>query len=45
VFFADIMDKDDGFLDKAIEGLVLFPPRATSSMRSLEYMRTIEVKP
>ena len=24
VFFADIMDKDDGFLDKAIEGLVLF---------------------
>ena len=24
VFFADIMDKDDGFLDKAIEGMVLF---------------------
>ncbi|MBX9936352.1 acetaldehyde dehydrogenase ExaC [Giesbergeria anulus] len=24
VFFADIMDKDDEFLDKAIEGLVLF---------------------
>ncbi len=24
VFFADVMDKDDGFLDKAIEGLVLF---------------------
>ncbi len=24
VFFADIMDKDDDFLDKAIEGLVLF---------------------
>ena len=24
MFFADIMDKDDGFLDKAIEGLVLF---------------------
>ena len=24
VFFADIMDKDDAFLDKAIEGLVLF---------------------
>ena len=24
IFFADIMDKDDGFLDKAIEGLVLF---------------------
>ena len=24
VFFADIMDKDDSFLDKAIEGLVLF---------------------
>ena len=24
VFFADIMDKDDGYLDKAIEGLVLF---------------------
>ena len=24
VFFADIMDQDDGFLDKAIEGLVLF---------------------
>ncbi len=24
VFFADIMEKDDGFLDKAIEGLVLF---------------------
>jgi aldehyde dehydrogenase len=24
VFFADIMDRDDGFLDKAIEGLVLF---------------------
>ncbi len=24
VFFADILDKDDSFLDKAIEGLVLF---------------------
>ena len=24
VFFADIMDKDDSYLDKAIEGLVLF---------------------
>jgi aldehyde dehydrogenase len=24
VFFADVMDADDGFLDKAIEGLVLF---------------------
>ena len=24
VFFADIMDKDDAFLDKAIEGLLLF---------------------
>jgi len=24
IFFADVMDKDDGFLDKAIEGLVLF---------------------
>ncbi|PKO35985.1 MAG: aldehyde dehydrogenase [Betaproteobacteria bacterium HGW-Betaproteobacteria-11] len=24
VFFADVMDKDDGFLDKAIEGMVLF---------------------
>lgn len=24
VFFADIMDRDDAFLDKAIEGLVLF---------------------
>ena len=24
IFFADIMDKDDGFFDKAIEGLVLF---------------------
>ena len=24
IFFADIMDKDDSFLDKAIEGLVLF---------------------
>lgn len=24
VFFADIMDKDDSFLDKAIEGLVLY---------------------
>ena len=24
VFFADIMDKDDSFLDKAVEGLVLF---------------------
>ena len=24
IFFADIMDKDDGFLDKAIEGMVLF---------------------
>ncbi len=24
VFFADIMDKDDSFLDKAIEGMVLF---------------------
>jgi aldehyde dehydrogenase len=24
VFFADVMDKDDAFLDKAIEGLVLF---------------------
>ena len=24
IFFADIMDKDDAFLDKAIEGLVLF---------------------
>ncbi|HEX5801440.1 MAG TPA: aldehyde dehydrogenase family protein [Azospira sp.] len=24
VFFADIMDKDDGYFDKAIEGLVLF---------------------
>jgi aldehyde dehydrogenase len=24
IFFADVMDNDDGFLDKAIEGLVLF---------------------
>ena len=24
IFFEDVMDKDDGFLDKAIEGLVLF---------------------
>ena len=24
IFFADVMDKDDDFLDKAIEGLVLF---------------------
>jgi len=24
IFFADIMDKDDGFLDKAVEGMVLF---------------------
>lgn len=24
IFFADVMQKDDGFLDKAIEGLVLF---------------------
>jgi aldehyde dehydrogenase len=24
IFFADVMDKDDGFLDKAVEGLVLF---------------------
>ncbi|KXW57277.1 acetaldehyde dehydrogenase ExaC [Ferrovum myxofaciens] len=24
IFFADVMDKDDNFLDKAIEGLVLF---------------------
>ena len=24
IFFADVMDADDGFLDKAIEGLVLF---------------------
>ena len=24
IFFADIMDQDDGYLDKAIEGLVLF---------------------
>jgi aldehyde dehydrogenase len=24
IFFADVLDKDDGFLDKAIEGLVLF---------------------
>ncbi len=24
VFFADVMDKDDAFLDKAVEGLVLF---------------------
>ena len=24
IFFADVMDEDDGFLDKAIEGLVLF---------------------
>jgi aldehyde dehydrogenase len=24
IFFADLMDKDDSFLDKAIEGLVLF---------------------
>ncbi|MFG6447061.1 aldehyde dehydrogenase family protein [Roseateles sp. BYS180W] len=24
VFFPDVMDRDDGFLDKAIEGLVLF---------------------
>jgi len=24
IFFADVMDKEDGFLDKAIEGLVLF---------------------
>ena len=24
IFFADVMDKDDSFLDKAIEGLVLF---------------------
>lgn len=24
IFFADVMDQDDGFLDKAIEGLVLF---------------------
>ena len=24
IFFADVMDRDDGFLDKAIEGMVLF---------------------
>src|SRR5690625_4567481 len=24
IFFEDVMDKDDGFLDKAIEGLVMF---------------------
>ena len=24
IFFADVMDQDDGYLDKAIEGLVLF---------------------
>lgn len=24
IFFSDVMDKDDGFLDKAIEGLVMF---------------------
>ncbi|QKY69970.1 aldehyde dehydrogenase family protein [Lentibacillus sp. CBA3610] len=24
IFFPDVMDKDDGFLDKAIEGLVMF---------------------
>jgi aldehyde dehydrogenase len=24
IFFADVMDKDDSFLDKAVEGLVLF---------------------
>lgn len=24
IFFSDVMDEDDGFLDKAIEGLVLF---------------------
>ena len=24
IFFADVMEKDDGYLDKAIEGLVLF---------------------
>src|SRR5574343_728728 len=24
IFFEDVMDKDDSFLDKAIEGLVLF---------------------
>ncbi|HEV8691821.1 MAG TPA: aldehyde dehydrogenase, partial [Ideonella sp.] len=24
IFFADVMDKDDGFLDKAIEGFVMF---------------------
>ena len=24
IFFADVMDKDDAFLDKAVEGLVLF---------------------
>ena len=24
IFFADVMDKDDGYLDKAIEGMVLF---------------------
>jgi aldehyde dehydrogenase len=24
IYFADVMDKDDGFLDKAIEGMVLF---------------------
>ncbi|NDY89889.1 acetaldehyde dehydrogenase ExaC [Ideonella livida] len=24
IFFADVMEKDDGFLDKAIEGMVLF---------------------
>lgn len=24
IFFADVMDQDDGFLDKAIEGMVLF---------------------
>lgn len=24
IFFPDVMDKDDGFLDKAVEGLVMF---------------------
>ncbi|MTW87640.1 aldehyde dehydrogenase family protein [Virgibacillus dakarensis] len=24
IFFADVMDKDDGFLDKAVEGFVMF---------------------
>src|SRR5699024_8953818 len=24
IFFEDVMDKDDGFLDKAVEGLVMF---------------------